>query len=51
MPDEARESHLSGRDQSIETLFRNAIKENNQEEIEKWNKLRKTPFNRTKLSN
>jgi hypothetical protein len=53
-PREAHEAHLAERDQKIEVLYRQAIESGNQEEIEKWNRLRKTPFmpaTRTNLSN
>jgi len=51
LPKEARVAHLQRRDDNVEALFRNAIAEGNREEIEKWDKLRKTPFTRTKNSN
>jgi hypothetical protein len=51
MPNEARELHQTERDQSVETLFRNAIKDGDKEAIEKWDKLRKSPLIKSPLSN
>jgi hypothetical protein len=50
-PREARELHQDERNRSIEALFRDAIGEKDDSEIEKWDKLRKIPFRKTKLSN
>lgn len=51
LPREARLAHLQRRDENVEALFRNAIVERDQPQIEKWDKLRIIPFRKTSNSN